>query len=454
MRNIKFDRRSLLRGLGYGTVLCSGLSKSLYAQTLPGGRVARLAMFAYANGSHPDSNHMMATGETFTLTPHMAPLEPMKSSIVIVKRATLERGSGNSHKSTSFSVFGLGAPTSFDQTVADFVKSTTPIPSLEYSIGVTTGGGGVIPGLSQRNGSFLPGLRTPVSFYQKVAERVTGGAPPPPTTGNPTPPMTSPTGAEGALLRRKSLLDWVKGDVTTFRSRLGTEEQKKFDAYAESLRTLERDIGTNVPGGGGEPIKPSASCTKIAAPGTTFSTMTRVNDMPVQNKLYLDTIAMAFACNVTRVASAMWGGGQSDEPVRFADINMGNWHSTSHNDPKGGGGQQMIKVQAFMAGELLYFMNKLRTYADGAFSLLDNTIAVLSTQNGCSTQVAFAPMDHPKQNCPLIIGGGAAGAWKPGKVVDANGRNHNDAYLSIANAMGMKVTTVGNAAWCKGPLIT
>ncbi len=33
MRNIKFDRRSLLRGLGYGTVLCSGLSKNLYAQT-------------------------------------------------------------------------------------------------------------------------------------------------------------------------------------------------------------------------------------------------------------------------------------------------------------------------------------------------------------------------------------------------------------------------------------
>ena len=101
----------------------------------------------------------------------------------------------------------------------------------------------------------------------------------------------------------------------------------------------------------------------------------------------------------------MWGGGQSDEPVRFDDINMGNWHSTSHNDPKGGGGQQMIKVQAFMAKQLLYFMGKLQSYADGQFSLLDNTAAVLSTQNGCSTQVAFAPMDHPKQNCPLIIGG-------------------------------------------------
>ena len=59
------------------------------------------------------------------------------------------------------------------------MKATTPLASLEYSIGTTTGGGGVIPGLSQRNGSFLPGVRTPVAAYQRIAERVTGGAPPP-----------------------------------------------------------------------------------------------------------------------------------------------------------------------------------------------------------------------------------------------------------------------------------
>jgi hypothetical protein len=53
------------------------------------------------------------------------------------------------------------------------------------------------------------------------------------------------------------------------------------------------------------------------------------------NHLYLDTIAMAFACNVTRVASAMWAAVQSDEPVKIKDVSMGNWHSVSHQDPKG-----------------------------------------------------------------------------------------------------------------------
>jgi hypothetical protein len=163
---------------------------------------------------------------------------------------------------------------------------------------------------------------------------------------------------------------------------------------------------------------------------------------------------MAFACNVTRVASAMWGGGQSDEPVKIGNVSMGNWHSTSHADPRGAGGQQMIFMQAFMAQELLYFAQKLKSYADGGFSLLDNTAAVLTTQNGCSTQKEFAAMDHPKQDSPLIIAGGGAGAWKTGRVIDCNGRNHNDVYLSIAQAFGMKVTTVGDPSWCKGPMIT
>ena len=447
MRNIQFSRRSLLRGLGYGTVLCSSLTRSLYAQN----RITRVAMFGYANGSHPDSAPT-GMGEAFVLKPHMAPLEPVRKDIVICRGMTLERGSGNSHKSTSFSIFGLGAPTSIDQVFADHFKGSTPLASLEISIGKTTGGGGVIPGLSQRGGSFLPGVRTPVAAYQRIAERVTGGAPPPPT-GGPNPPMTTPPAAEQSLLRRKSLLDFVKDDINTFRGRLGNTEKAKVDFYLDSVRTLERDITGSVPGapGGPEPIKPTASCTKIPAP--TLMTETKVNDIPTHNKLYLDTIAMAFACNITRVASAMWGGGQSDESVSFGGVSMGNWHSVSHQDPKGGGGQQMIKMQAAMAGEFLYFVQKLKMYADGPVSLLDNTAAVLTTQNGTSTQVAFAPMDHPKQNSPLIVAGSCGGAWKTGRVVDFAGRTHNDVYLSIAHAVGMKVTSVGTASWCKGPIL-
>jgi hypothetical protein len=31
-------------------------------------------------------------------------------------------------------------------------------------------------------------------------------------------------------------------------------------------------------------------------------------------------------------------------------------------------------------------------------------------------------------------------------------RNHNDVYIRIAQVFGLNVTTVGNPAWCMGPL--
>jgi hypothetical protein len=373
-------------------------------------------------------------------------MEPIKNDIVIFRNMILERGSGNSHKSTSFSVLGAGASTSFDQTLAQAVKSTTPLASLEIAIGYTTGGGGVIPGLSQLNGSFLPGVRNPVTAYSRIAERVTGGVTPTPNT----PPMTDPMTAPKTLLARKSLLDYLREDVSVFKNRLGGTEKGKMDFYLESLRTLERDIGSNM--GGGE-VRPSAQCSKGMAPESNLMRDMHVNDMPQVNHLFFDTIAMGLACGVTRVASMMLGGGQSDEPVRFKDISMGNWHSVSHGDPAGGAGQQMIKMQAFMAEEFTYFVNKLKSYADAGGSLLDNSAVILGTQNGTSTQVAFAKMDHDKHNSPLVLAGSGAGAWKPGKVVDCNNRAHNDVYINIAQAFGLK-GPVGNPSWCQGPMMT
>jgi hypothetical protein len=444
MHVMKFSRRSLLRGIGAGGVLLSGISKSLYAAEA---RTPRAAFFFYANGSHPGWAPT-GTGTSFTLSPITAPLEPIRNDIVIFKNMILERGSGNSHKSTSFSALGAGGTTSIDQTLAAFVKSTTPLASLEISIGTTGGGGGSIPGLSQLNGSFLPGVRSPVAAYARVADRITMGVTPAPGM----PPVGTPMGADKALLARKSVLDYLKDDVTAFGNRLGGPEKAKMDFYLESLRTLERDIG-NMPGGG--EIKPTASCSKGTPPDATLMKDARVNDMPVVNHLFLDIIAMAFACGVTRVASAMWGGGQSDESVNFNGISMGDWHSVSHGDPGGGAGVQMTKLQAYMCGELVYFAQKLKTYQDGAVSLLDNTVAVLSTQNGFSTQVGVggAKTDHDKHNTPFIVAGSAGGAWKTGQLIDAGNRAHNDLYLSIAKAFGMNVSTVGMASWCKGPIL-
>lgn len=446
MRNIKFSRRSLLRGLGYGIPFCAGLTRTLYAQTAP--RITRVAMFGYANGSHYGSEPS-GTGENFVLKPHMAPLEAVRKDLVVFKNLTLLRDPGNAHRGASFSVFGLGEKTSIDQVFASHLKTTTPLASLELAVGQTSGDGGIIPGLSQVNGSFIPGANNPVTAYQRIAQRIAGGGPPP-STG--APPMSTAVAAEQALLRRKSVLDFVREDVRTLRSRLGPEEAAKMDFYVESLRTLERDIAGSIPGAGGT----SGGCMAMADP--MISTRTLMNDMPAHSRLYLDVIALAFACNVTRVASMMWGGGENNERIKFKNIDIPAWHAVSHEDPDGAMGQQIINMQVYFAEEFLYFVQKLKSMSDGSgFSLLDNTAAVLSTQNGSSqlgSGADFAATDHPPQHAPFVVAGSCGGAWTTGRLIDINGRSHNDVYLSIAKAIGMNVTTVGRASWCKGPAIT
>ncbi|MGK3966650.1 DUF1552 domain-containing protein [Sorangium sp. So ce118] len=433
MRNVKFSRRTMLRGLGYGTLFCSGLVDNLYAQSVP--RITRVAMFGYANGSQYQSE---PTGgeRNFVLKPHMAPLEAVRDDILVFKNLTLVRDPGNAHRSASFSVFGLGAPTSIDQEFARFLKGTTPLASLEMAVGQTSGDGGVIPGLSQVDGRFIPSVTNPLAAYQRIADRISGGGP----------TMNTPSAAEQALLRRQSVLDFIKDDVRSFRGRLGPEEAVKMDFYLESLRTLERDVGGSIP--------QESSCKQIQSPLLSKNTM--MNDMPEHSRLYLDIMAMAFACNITRVASMMWGGGENNEAIKFGDIDISAWHSISHGDPDGAPGQQITRLQAYFAGEFRYFVEKLKSISDGEFSLLDNTAAVLSTQNGSSqlgSSQNFAETDHPPQHAPFVVAGSCGGAWTTGRLLDAGGRNHNDVYVSIARAIGMDVTSVGRASWCRGPLI-
>src|SRR6185436_6441799 len=122
--------------------------------------------------------------------------------------------------------------------------------------------------------------------------------------------------------------DFIKDDVQSFRGRLGAEEATKMDFYLESLRTLERKVGGNI---ATEALMSSGSCSPITAP--LLSKDTLMNDMPNHSRLYLDIMALAFACNITRVISVMWGGGENNEAIKFGDIDIPAWHSLSHGDP-------------------------------------------------------------------------------------------------------------------------
>jgi hypothetical protein len=439
----------MLTGLGTGTVLLSGLLRSVRAAPLaegkPGSRRPRAVFLFYANGSNYAWTPT-GSGADYTFTPHLAPLEPIRGDITILRDLTLQRGKGNPHKAATYSVLGAGGATSFDQLLAQAVKHTTPLPSLELAIGFTSGGGGVAPSLSQVNGVFLPGERNPVAAYQRLASRVSTG------------PMASDVvSADRALRAQRSLLDSLRADAASFRPRLARAEKPKLDLYLESVRDLENSLGNF-----SRDLAAAPACAKMLPPATGASFVAKVNDMPRVNRLFADVIAMALGCGITRVVSMMWGGGESAEPVDF--VGMKDWHGVSHGDPNGLPGQQIARMQAYLAGEVTYLVQKLRSMGnpsgnpsdDSGGSLLDDTVVVFGTQNGNTNQVNFAKEDHPRWNTPIVLAGRGGGALVPGgRVLDCHGANHNDAYLAIARAFGLSASaapTVGEPTWCKGPL--
>jgi hypothetical protein len=308
--------------------------------------------------------------------------------------------------------------------LAQQVKGTTPLPSLELSIGTTGGAGGRAPSLSQVDGSFLPGEKNPLAAYQRVSKVLAPGAA----------TMKDPAAAEKALLANRSILDAVLDDINTFRARVGTAERPKLDVYFESLRDLEKNLG-NFAGG----VVAAPACGKEQPPTSAMTFQAELNDLPDVDRLFLDVMAMSLACGATRVVSMMWGGGQCNQTI--SKFGISDWHGTSHGNSGGGPGQQMIQMQALLAGDFAYFVQKLKAYG-----ILDQTIALWGTQNGAS-------VSHDGRNTPFVLAGRLGGTFAPGgRVVDCNGRNHNDVYLAIARGFGLTMDTIGYAPWCMGPL--
>ena len=426
-------RRQVLRGLGSGLALASGLLHAVRASAARKPALLHAVFLNYANGSH----HAWAPageGADYALTPHLAPLAAIRQDVIILRNMACARGRGNPHKAATFSVLGAGAGTSFDQQIAAVTRARTPLPSLELAIGFTGGGGGVAPSLSQAGGVFLPGERNPFAAYQRVVSRVSRHE------------ATRSSGAAVALLAgRRSVLDHLREDLQLFSGRLPGDERQKAELYLASVRDLEKNLGALAGELGRVP-----ACGKMLPPADTASYVARVADMPKVSRIFLDVMAMALACGVTRVASMMWGGGESDEPVDF--MGMRDWHSTTHGDPAGPAGQKVIAMQAYLAGEYVYLVDKLRGFPRGGHTLLDESVVVLGTQNGNTNQTNFAKEDHDRRNTPFVLAGKLGGALRPGRLIDCGGRNHNDLYLSLAGAFGITGPAVGDADWCQGPL--
>jgi hypothetical protein len=309
-----------------------------------------------------------------------------------------------------------------DQVVASQIGSLTSIPSVQ--MGVINKISMADYGTTMHNLSHkghlqpLPPIKNPQQIFASFVSLFT-----PPN--DPSKPI------------RLGVTDAVLEDFKALKMRLGVADNLRMDAHMQGLSELETKIKALPP--------------VCALPGQPAPTSDDVDGITAVNSALGDLIAFAFACDVTRVVSFLFGGGASE--AGFSEIGLGSQHALSHGHntnalapgapayKESGTVDDMHKGVVYQMQKLAYLVEKLKSTPDAAGgNLLDNTVIMASSD--CSEGFSHNIHDQPI----LIIGGGGGNLKHPGiHVRDNNNRNASDVVLTALQAVIPTATEVGSS---------
>ncbi|HEY0706699.1 MAG TPA: DUF1552 domain-containing protein [Polyangia bacterium] len=428
MKSFRLSRRACLKGLGVSVALpwleIMEPTKKAFAQ--PSAPLRYLAIYS-PNGFLTDKLIPAGTGTTWTTPPLLKPLEAYRSDFSVLS------GMGNFPASISGQFNGshtrgcatllTSSPITFtsgndvknnisvDQVIANHLKTTTRFPSIQ--VGAANLSGRCEDGFScayQNNISwsgpttFLPKQVNPRDAFNRLF--MDGGGLPPPMmmgmTGTPTKP-------DNRKMIQKSILDLVRGRADALRGRLGKGDRVKLDEYLTSVREVEGRVdaaikaGLSGGGGGGPSGPPPAACGSATAP---MSTTGMDIPFPMHLDALSDVIALAFQCDLTRVATYMFEQGFTDvRNFSFLGVTARH-HALTHSSGAAALANEE-KINLFYLERFAYLLGKLKAIKEGDRTVLDNSIVMLSSEFGNGHVHDFRKM-------VVLLAGKAGGKWKSG----------------------------------------
>jgi hypothetical protein len=220
---------------------------------------------------------------------------------------------------------------------------------------------------------------------------------------------------------RKSVLDFVLGNATSIRGRLGQTDRARMDQFLTSVRDLETRVAAT-------PDAPIA-CQTIPRP-TLIASPSSVPDgydRDAHANLMVDLIVMALTCDAARIVSLMLDDARSDFKYDFlqrrhftsagstpqADkLTMSPLVASANNgnsDPAINGTDQRATINWWYVSKVSALCQKLAAVADGpSASLLDNSVVWFgSAQQG----------ENGATNLPLLYVGGGGGVLRTDRAV-------------------------------------
>jgi hypothetical protein len=396
----------------------------------------RMACLFFANGAIMDKWRPTGEGKDFQLSTTLQPLESVKNHLLVLEGLTQHHaranGDGPGDHARNASAYLTGAQPrktsgadisvgkSIDQAIAEKIGGQTRLPSIELGIDRGRNAGNCDSGYSCSYSSNIS-WKTPATPCSKESnprsafERL---------FGNPE----QAADRERRLRDRRSILDFVGGDVKRIQPALSGADRQKLDEYFTSLRDVEQRVARADQGPREVP--------ELQLPDGVPA------ELKEHIRLMFDILALAFQTDSTRVATFMLADAGSNRTYPDVDVRDGH-HELSHHQNDAEKMEKISRIDRYLVEQFAGFLNRLNGISEGGRSLLDNSMILYGSAISDGNR-------HNHDDLPILLAGGGGGTISTGRYIKYPKETPlNNLFISMADRMGAPMDSLGDS---KGPL--
>lgn len=428
---VKLTRRRILRGVMNGAAVTVALPfldcfLDNHGRALASGAPlpVRFGAWFWGLGVTEDRWKPTKVGAGYDIGPELKPIEPYKDQITVLSsfdvvldgKPNLPHNSGGIGIRTGIapSTTALPAP-SFDVLIADHIGGQTRFRSLELS--ATRDATNSLSGRGE--GSLNPAESSPVRFYARLFG----------------PEFADPNAADfkpnPGVMARQSVLSAVADQRKDLEARVGARDRERLDQYFTALRQTEQQLALQL-----QKPEPLAACRIPPKPVDTEPPNNQVEYVIDNHKNMANLLAMALACNQTRVFNMNFNNGASSLTKAGSTISH---HQLTHEeqiDPKLGYQPEATWFVERCMEAFGVFVDTLGQFKEGDGTLLDNSLVIAHSETN------FAKV-HSVEGIPMMLAGRAGGKVKTGLHVAGGSTPASRVGLTLQQIMGVPVDTWG-----------
>ena len=151
-----------------------------------------------------------------------------------------------------------------------------------------------------------------------------------------------------------------------------------------------------------------------------------------------DLLALAFQCDLTRVATFVFANDGSNRSYPELGVPEGH-HDLSHHGGDPAKQAKVAAINAFHARHLAYFLGRLRDVREGEGTLLDHSMVLYGSGISDGDR-------HDHADLPVLLAGRGGGTIKTGRHLRYPKETPlTNLYLSMLDRMGSPVDAFGDS---------